>query len=86
MSISASDDRLEFIAWADQFDPDNPPAGSTVYRTDITHDTDGAYTFDIAGTDFDPADLNYSAGDDPLEFIAWADQFDPDNPPSGSTV
>ena len=86
LNYSAGDVRLEFTAWADQFDPDNPPAGTTVYRTDITHDADGAYTFDITGTDFDPADLNYSAGDDPLEFIAWADQFDPDNPPAGSTV
>ena len=86
LNYSAGDVRLEFTAWADQFDPDNPPAGTTVYRTDITHAADGAYTFDITGTDFDPADLNYSAGDDPLEFIAWADQFDPDNPPAGSTV
>ena len=86
LNYSAGDVRLEFTAWADQFDPDNPPAGSTVYRTDITHDADGAYTFDVTGTDFDPVDLNYSAGDDPLEFIAWADQFDPDNPPAGSTV
>jgi flagellin-like hook-associated protein FlgL len=86
MNYSAGDVRLEFTAWSDQFDPDNSPAGSTVYRTDITHDADGAYTFDISGTDFNPADLNYSAGDDPLEFIAWSDQFDADNPPAGSTV
>ena len=86
LNYSAGDDPLKFVTWADQFDPDNPPAGSTVYRTDITHEADGAYTFDVAGTDFNPADLNYSAGDDPLEFVAWADQFDPDNPPAGSTV
>ena len=86
LNYSAGDDRLEFFAWADQFDPDSPPAGSTVYRTDIRHDADGTYTFDVSGTDFNPADLNYSAGDDPLEFVTWADQFDPDNPPAGSTV
>ena len=86
LNYSAGDDPLEFVTWADQFDPDNPPAGSSVYRTDVTHATDGAYTFDITGTDFNPADLNYSAGDVRLEFIAWADQFDPDNPPAGSTV
>ena len=86
LNYSAGDDRLEFFAWADQFDPDSPPAGSTVYRTDIRHDADGTYTFDVSGTDFNPADLNYSTGDDPLEFVTWADQFDPDNPPAGSTV
>ena len=86
LNYSAGDEALEFVTWADQFDPDNPPAGSTVYRTDITHDADGAYTFDITGTDFNPADLNYSAGDDPLKFVTWADQFDPDNPPAGSIV
>ena len=86
LNYSAGDDRLEFFAWADQFDPDSPPAGSTVYRTDIRHVADGTYTFDVSGTDFNPADLNYSAGDDPLEFVTWADQFDPDNPPAGSTV
>ena len=86
LDYSAGDVRLEFTAWADQFDADYPPAGSTVYRTDIRHDADGTYTFDVTGTDFNPADLNYSAGDDPLEFVAWADQFDPDNPPAGTTV
>ena len=86
LNYSAGDDPLEFVTWADQFDPDNPPVGSTVYRTDIRHDADGTYTFDVSGSDFNPADLNYSAGDDPLEFVTWADQFDPDNPPAGSTV
>ena len=86
LNYSAGDEALEFVTWADQFDPDNPPVGSTVYRTDIRHDADGTYTFDISGTDFNPADLNYSTGDDPLEFVTWADQFDPDNPPAGSTV
>ena len=86
LNYSAGDEALEFVTWADQFDPDNPPVGSTVYRTDIRHDADGTYTFDVSGTDFNPADLNYSAGDDPLEFVTWADQFDPDNPPAGSTV
>ena len=86
LNYSAGDEALEFVTWADQFDPDNPPVGSTVYRTDIRHDADGTYTFDVSGTDFNPADLNYSAGDDPLEFVTWADQFDPDNPPVGSTV
>ena len=86
LNYSAGDEALEFVTWADQFDPDNPPVGSTVYRTDIRHDADGAYTFDVSGSDFNPADLNYSAGDDPLEFVTWADQFDPDNPPAGSTV
>jgi hypothetical protein len=86
LNYSAGDEVLEYVAWANQFDADNPPAGSTVYRTDITHDADGVYTFDIDGTDFIPANLNYSAGDDPLEFVTWADQFDADNPPDGSTV
>ena len=86
LNYSAGDEALEFVTWADQFDPDNPPVGSTVYRTDIRHDADGAYTFDVSGSDFNPADLNYYAGDDRLEFFAWADQFDPDNPPAGSTV
>ena len=86
LNYSAGDEALEFVTWADQFDPDNPPVGSTVYRTDIRHDADGTYTFDVSGSDFNPADLNYSAGDDPLEFVTWADQFDPDNPPAGSTV
>ena len=34
LNYNAGDVRLEFVAWADQFDPDNPPAGSIVYKTD----------------------------------------------------
>ena len=48
------------------FDYDYRRAGMIVFRTYITHEADGAYTFDVAGTDFNPADLNYSAGDEPL--------------------
>ena len=86
LNYSAGDVRLEFTTWDGSIDADNPPAGTTVYRTDITHDADGAYTFDITGTDFDPADLNYSAGDDPLEFVIFDGSIDVDNPPAGTTV
>jgi hypothetical protein len=86
LNFNAGDDRLEFVTWTNQFDADNPPAGSTVYRTDITHDADGVYTFDISGTNFNPANLSYSAGDDRLEFVTWANQFDSNNPPAGTTV
>ena len=61
------------------------PTGSD-FTINIRHAVDGVYTFDVSGTDFDPADLNYSAGDEALEFVTWADQFDPDNPPAGSIV
>ena len=86
LNYSAGEEVLEFVNFEGQIDADNPPAGTTVYRTDITHDADGAYTFDITGTDFDPADLNYSAGDDPLEFVIFTGQIDADNPPAGTTV
>ena len=61
------------------------PAGADITRN-IRHDAAGAYAFDITGSDFNPADLNYNANDEVLEFVAWANQFDPDSPPAGTTV
>ena len=42
----------------------------------------GAYTFDISGTDFDPADLNYSAGEGVLNLLLGL-IGGPDRPPAG---
>ena len=61
------------------------PAGSD-FTINIKHDADGTYAWNIDGTDFDPADLNYSAGDDVLEYVAWANQFNANSPPAGTTV
>ena len=61
------------------------PAGSDV-TIPIKHIENGTYAWNIDGTDFDPDDLNYNAGDDVLEYVAWANQFDANNPPAGTTV
>ena len=33
LDYKANDTELEYVAWDGSFDPDNPPAGHTVYRT-----------------------------------------------------
>ena len=60
------------------------PTGTDT-TVNIRHGADGIYEWNIDGTDFNPADLNYNADDEVLEYVAWADQFDPDSPPAGST-
>ena len=61
------------------------PTGTDT-TVNIRHGAGGIYEWNIDGTDFNPADLNYNADDEVLEYVAWADQFDPDSPPAGSTV
>ena len=61
------------------------PAGSDV-TIPIKHIENGTYAWNIDGTDFNPDDLNYNAGDDVLEYVAWNNQFDANNPPAGTTV
>ena len=47
------------------------------------HGADGTYTWNIAGTDFlaKGGSLDYKANQDELEYVAWDNSFDPDNPP-----
>ena len=41
--------------------------------TSIKHHEDGNYGWNIDGTNFDPDDLDYSAGEIKLEQVAWVD-------------
>ena len=52
------------------------------------HGADGTYNWNIAGTDFlaKGGSLDYKANQDELEYVAWDNSFDPDNPPAGHTV